>query len=165
VVNSFVYESPKFSNRAVNAIVGAWQLGFLVSAHTGFPFSPLTGVDMSLTGVGLDRPNVVGNPYTRDKSTLVWLNPAAFVSNLTGTFGSAGSNSLTGPGFFDVDTNLTRLFKIRESQRVELRFEFFNLLNHTNFANPINSLKSQTFGLLQSAADPRILQFALKYSF
>ena len=35
VMNSFVYESPKFSNRAVNAVVGAWQLGFLVSAHTG----------------------------------------------------------------------------------------------------------------------------------
>jgi hypothetical protein len=35
----------------------------------------------------------------------------------------------------------------------------------TNFANPINILTSQTFGLLQSAADLRILPFAPKYSF
>jgi hypothetical protein len=48
---------------------------------------------------------------------------------------------------------------------VDLRFEFFNLLNHANFANPVNNLRSATFGLVQSAADPRILQFALKYSF
>jgi hypothetical protein len=59
----------------------------------------------------------------------------------------------------------TRLFKIRERQRVKLRFEFFNTLNHTNFAAPVNSLESATFGFLQSAGDPRLLQFAAKYSF
>jgi hypothetical protein len=60
---------------------------------------------------------------------------------------------------------MTRFFKIREAQRFELRFEFFNLLNHPNFANPVNSFKSANFGLIQSAADPRILQAAVKYSF
>jgi hypothetical protein len=165
LVNSFVYESPKFANRAVNLLAGSWQLSFLISAHTGFPFMPVTGVDTSLTGIGQDRPNVVGDPYTRDKSTLVWINPRSFVSNSTGQFGNAGANSLTGPGFFDMDTALTKLFPVREKQRFELRFEFFNTLNLTNFANPINSLKSATFGLLQSASDPRILQFAAKYAF
>ena len=52
-----------------------------------------------------------------------------------------------------------------ERHRVELRFEFFNLLNHTNFANPSGNIRSATFGILQGAADPRILQFAAKYSF
>ena len=60
---------------------------------------------------------------------------------------------------------MTKLFQIRERQRFELRFEFFNLLNHTNFANPGNNLRSATFGVIQGAGDPRILQFALKYSF
>jgi hypothetical protein len=95
----------------------------------------------------------------------VWVTPSAFVANAPGTYGNAGYNSLLGPGFFDMDVNLARFFQIREHQRFELRFEFFNLLNHTNFANPVNSLKSASFGLIQSAADPRILQFALKYSF
>jgi hypothetical protein len=70
-----------------------------------------------------------------------------------------------GPAYFDMDSNLTRIFKITEKQRMELRFEFFNLLNHTNFSNPINNLHSSTSGLLQSSADPRLLQFAVKYSF
>jgi hypothetical protein len=165
IVNSLVYESPKFANRAVNMIGGNWQLGFLISYRSGFPFTPLTGSDASLTGVGQDRPNVAGDPYVRNTTTLTWISPSAFTPNAAGKYGNAGSNSLGGPGFFGWDTNLTRLFRITERHRVELRFEFFNTLNHTNFNNPINSLKSATFGLLQSSADPRLLQFAAKYSF
>ena len=64
-----------------------------------------------------------------------------------------------------MDTNLTRYFPIREHQRFELRFEFFNVLNHTNFNAPVSRLSSATFGLIQSSGDPRILQFAAKFSF
>lgn len=39
------------------------------------------------------------------------------------------------------------------------------MLNHTNFAAPVNSLKSAAFGLIQSASDPRIIELAAKYSF
>jgi hypothetical protein len=115
--------------------------------------------------VGQDRPNVVGDPYVRNTSTLVWINPAALVANSLGTFGNAGYNSLIGPGFYDLDANLSRFFQIREHQRFELRFEFFNLLNHTNFSLPVSSRNSSTFGKIQSSGDPRILQFAAKFSF
>jgi hypothetical protein len=162
---SLLVASPKFANKALETGLGNWQLSVLVTAHKGFPVAPTTGVDDSLTGIGLDRPNMVGNPYTKDLSTLVWLNPAAFVANSAGTFGNAGFNSLIGPGFFDMDANLTRLFRIRERQRVELRFEFFNALNNVNFANPVSNLHSSTFGLIQADISPRILQFAAKYSF
>jgi hypothetical protein len=64
-----------------------------------------------------------------------------------------------------MDTNLTRFFVIRERHRFELRFEFFNTLNHTNFNAPVSRKSSSTFGLIQSAADPRILQLAAKYQF
>jgi hypothetical protein len=164
-VNSFVYESPKFAGRAANLALGNWQLSFLISTHSGFPFTPTTGVDASLTGVGQDRPNVVANPYIRNTNTLLWVNAAAFVPNAPGTYGNAGYNSLIGPGYFDLDANLTRFFKIGERHRLELRFEFFNALNHTNFSLPVSNLKSATFGAIQSASDPRILQFALKYAF
>jgi hypothetical protein len=95
----------------------------------------------------------------------VWVSPAAFVPNPLGTYGNAGYNSLIGPGFVDLDANLTRLFRIGERQRFELRFESFNLLNHTNFGKPVNNISSPAFGKIQSAGDPRLLQFALKYSF
>jgi hypothetical protein len=162
---SLVYEVPVFTNRAVNQILGHWQLGSLFSAHTGFNFTPTTGVDNSLTGLRQDRPNVVGNPYVRNTSTLVWINPNALAPNPLGTFGNAGYNSLIGPGFYDLDASLTRAFPIRERMRFELRFEFFNLLNHTNFSTPVSALNSATFGKIQSAGDPRILQFAAKFKF
>jgi len=165
LVNSFVYEMPKFTNRETNLLLGDWHLSFLFSTHTGFPFNPTTGTDASLTGVGQDRPNVVGTPYVRNTNTLVWVNARAFAPNAAGTYGNAGYNSLFQPGFFDMDMNLSRYFPIRERQRFELRFEFFNVLNHTNFNAPVSRLSSSTFGVIQGAGDPRILQFAAKYSF
>jgi Carboxypeptidase regulatory-like domain len=162
---SLVYQTPKFNNRLKDQLLGHWQLGALITVHTGFPFNPLTGVDDSRTGVGLDRPNVVGNPYVRNTNSLVWISPAAFVANSLGTFGDAGYNSLRAPGFFDLDANVTRSFQIREHQSFELRFEFFNLLNHTNFNAPVATLSSSSFGEIQSSADPRILQLAAKLKF
>jgi hypothetical protein len=164
-VATVVYESPQFRNRATNLLVGGWQVSFLISARSGFPFTPRTGVDASLSGEGQDRPNVVGSPYIRNTNTLQWIDAKAFVANAAGTFGNAGYNSLIGPRFFNMDSSLTRNFKIRESQRVELRFEFFNVLNHTNFNGPQASLNSASFGRIQSSLDPRILQFAAKYAF
>jgi Carboxypeptidase regulatory-like domain len=162
---SLLYQVPKLSNGVVNQVFGHWQLGTLFSAHTGFPFTPLTGVDNSLTNVRQDRPNVVGDPYVKNTGSGVWISPSAFVPNPLGTFGNAGYNSLRTPGFFDLDANLTRYFPIREHQRMELRFEFFNLLNHTNFNTPVATENSATFGKILSAGDPRILQFAAKFTF
>jgi hypothetical protein len=73
--------------------------------------------------------------------------------------------SLRGPGYFDIDVALSRYFNIAEGHRLEVRFESFNVMNHTNFGNPDNNLQDSTFGVIQSAVSPRILQFALKYSF
>jgi hypothetical protein len=57
-----------------------------------------------------------------------------------------------------------------ETQRIDFRAEAFNLFNHANFRNPDNTITDPTFGqILQtargSAGNPRILQFALRYSF
>jgi hypothetical protein len=164
-VTSFLYESPKFSSRAVTELLGHWQFGTLVTYHAGFPYTPTSGVDNSLTGVGQDRPNVIGDPYVRNLKTLVWAAPLAFQPNAPGKVGNAGYNSLVGPELFGMDANVSRIFHVSERHQFQLRFEFFNLLNHTNFSNPVSSFNSANFGRIQSAADPRILQFALKYSF
>jgi len=58
----------------------------------------------------------------------------------------------------------SRVFSRLRTPAFELRFEFFNLLNHTNFNPPVATLNSSTFGKIQSAGDPRILQFAAKSS-
>ncbi len=162
---SFVIESPRFKNKWVDQLVGSWKLAPIFSIHSGTWFTPVTGLDNSLTGIGLDRPNLVGNPYIRNTNTLQWLNANAFVPNSLGTFGNVGSDSLLGPKSFNIDAALSRDFSIKEHQRFELRFEFFNLTNHPNFSNPDNDLQDNTFGQILSDAGPRILQFAAKYTF
>jgi hypothetical protein len=109
---------------------------------------------------------VFGNPYVKSTTgALQWLNPNAFALSAPGTFGNSGRCSLLAPGYFDIDAALSRYFNITERQRVELRFEFFNLLNHPNFQAPDNYLSDATFGQILSDVSPRILQFALKYTF
>ena len=79
--------------------------------------------------------------------------------------GAAGRDSLLGPEYFDTDANVSRYFPIRENQRLELRFEFFDLGNNIQFNNPNNTLTSTSFGRIASSQGTRILQFALKYYF
>jgi hypothetical protein len=166
-VVSAVYQSPRLSNRALNYTAGGWQIGFLTTYYDGFPFSPMTGTDASLSGVGLDRPNAVPgvNPYEKNLKTLSWLNPKAFTANPPGTFGTTGMNSLLGPNYIDANANLNKLFTVHENQMLQVRFEWFNLFNHTNFQAPVNSFSSARFGVIQSANPARIMQLGAKYIF
>ena len=60
---------------------------------------------------------------------------------------------------------LSRRFQFRETQRLELRAEAFNLTNSLRMDDPGTSLNSSRFGRVLSAKDPRIMQFVLKYFF
>jgi hypothetical protein len=165
---TFIAQTPKFSDRWVNRFAGGWQLSPIVAYHTGTWFYPLdpSGLDNSFSAVGLDRPNVSGNPYVKSTTgSLQWLNPSAFSLSAPGTFGNAGRCALEAPGYFDVDAALVRYFNVTERHRVELRFEFFNLMNHVNFQAPDPVIEDPTFGQILSDVSPRILQFALKYTF
>jgi hypothetical protein len=168
---SFVYQGYKFENRKLNFVAGGWSPAFLISAYNGFPFSPLTGIDASLSGVGLDRPDAVADvdPYMKslhNKTNIpTWVSKAAFVSNAPGTFGTTRMNSLIGPGYVDTDVTLSKLFPVHEQQNFQLRFEFFNVFNHTNFMAPVNSLNSGQFGQVQASNPARIIQLAAKYNF
>lgn len=167
IVNvTVIARSPRFQNTWTNRLLGDWQLSPIIAYHTGGWFYPLDGSDNSMSGVFLDRPDVMGNPYVKSTTgSRQWLNPAAFALSAPGTFGNAGRNALEAPGYFDIDTALSRFFNITERQRIELRFEFFNLTNHVNFSAPDPSLSDSTFGQLLGDVGPRILQFALKYTF
>jgi hypothetical protein len=163
---TFIAQTPHFANPWENRLLGNWQLSPIVALHTGTWFYPLDGFDNSNSGIGLDRPDAVGNPYIKSTTgSLQWLNPTSFPISPPGTFGNAGRDSLVAPGYFDVDAAVTRSFNIREHQRVELRFEFFNVMNHPSFQAPDNYVTDATFGQILSDNSPRILQFALKYTF
>jgi hypothetical protein len=164
-VGSFVFDSPRLSNKAANAAFGNWELSPIISAQSGTPFAPVSGVDNSRTGLNDDRPNVVGNPYLRNLGTLAWLNPAAYTQNPVGTFGDAGWNSVTTPIYVDFDAAAVRTFPVHDTINFQFRVEAFNAFNHVNFSEPTNNLSTSTFGKILSANSPRILQLAAKLNF
>jgi hypothetical protein len=165
-IASFVATSPTFDQRWERLLAGNWQLSPIISARTGSWFTLYDGIDNSLTAIELDRPNkVLSSAYPAAKSTNKWLNPAAFALSPVGTYGDSSRNSLLAPDFFNIDVAVSRAFPLGEVRRLEARFEAFNATNHTNFAPPVNTVTSPSFGQIQSAADPRILQAALKFVF
>ncbi len=154
----------KFSDRAVQAIFGNWQASTIFTAMTGSWMSVPLGVDNSLTG-GNDRPNVSGNPNLENPTIQKWFDTSMFTRPATGAFGNSGRGILVGPGAWNFDLALTKTFPITEAQRIDFRWEVFNVFNHTRFNNPVTTFTSGQFGQILSARDPRIMQFALKYTF
>jgi hypothetical protein len=95
-----------------------------------------------------------------------YFNPLAYVTNATGTFGTSARNSLIAPGLATLDTAIIKIIPIRERYKLQFRSEFFNALNRPNFNAPFATRSNLArFGRLESAADPRIIQFALKMLF
>ena len=70
------------------------------------------------------------------------------------------------PSSFQNDFALTRTFKTGAAQQsMQFRWEMFNVINHVNFNAPVTALNSASFGQIQTAGDPRIMQFALKFTY
>ena len=175
---SWVYETPKLStfmgkNPVAAAALDGWEFSGISRLVTGAPVSVTMGTDNSLTGIGLDRPNLVGNPAlssgrSHNEQLTRWFNTAAFAAPPQGSFGNAGRNLLRGPGTASVDIGLFKNFALGRELlgRVQLRAELFNVLNRVNFNNPNGALNAgANFGRITSAGSPRIAQFGLKYLF
>ncbi len=152
--------------------LGGWNVSGILVLRDGFPFSVVSGVDNGLNGLGGDRADQIGDhrlPDDRSRGEKIhaWFNPRAFTANAIGTNGNTGRNALRGPGFANVDLCLTKSFPLPgwEAQRIDFRAEFFNLMNRPNLGGPASAVNSPIFGRITAANDPRILQFALKYSF
>lgn len=170
---SYVWQFPKLNgfSAPVRAIVNGWQTTGLVSIHTGDALTVYLGKDNSLTGLNRDMPLLVGNPYQKGACASVtarckdWLAPAAFAAAPVGQDGNLRKNSLVGPRFVDWDAALFRSVNIHEGVALQFRAEYFNVLNHTNFADPGTTVTSSSFGRITTANDPRIGQLSLKLTF
>ncbi len=102
------------------------------------------------------RPDVVPgvSPYLSNSSDgRVFLNPAAFAIPKPGTFGNLGRFPLHGPGLTQIDFTVHKSFTLTERQSIEFRAEIYNILNHTNFANPPATL-SNALGITGTNLQP-----------
>jgi len=156
-------------------LIRGWQLNGLATLSIGFPFTPQIGSNWSGDGDtrNPDRPSVnpsftgprlLGNPNR-------WFNPNAFVLPVAGTYGNLGRGTLTGPGLAETDVSLFKNTSLSERINLQLRAEFFNLLNRANFGtpNPIifaGGTISPSAGLITSTTTTsRQIQFGLKLIF
>jgi hypothetical protein len=148
--------------------VNDWQLNAITSLYSGLPFTVVSGTDRSRSGIGNDYADLVGDPARPAGTNQLreYFNTAAFTQAAIGTFGTVGRNSLRGPAFFNVDASLFKSFIFTERFRLQFRAEAFNIENRANFSNPNSTVSAGvTFGTITAAADPRVLQFALKMFF
>ncbi len=189
----FVYELPvgrnrKFGsnmNRALDAIIGGWQVSGTYRQTSGLPFSVSNGqrwptnweVDANATPNGTARPpeaNVSNAPAIIGAGgPNVWTNPAAAFASYQETFaGQSGSrNTLRGDGFFNIDSGLYKTFTMpfSEHQHLQVRWETFNVTNSVRFDVPafaqINTLAEGSFGKFTTTlTQPRQMQFAMRYT-
>jgi Carboxypeptidase regulatory-like domain/TonB dependent receptor len=161
-------------------VLGNWQVNGIATAMSGTPFTVFDSTDFSvqgsapeISGFFSNRPNVVGgqNPNSGPKTPSAWLNANAFQQVIEDPnspvqqFGTAGRNIAQGPGYVDWDFSAFKNIRIGESKDIQFRAEFFNILNHTNFRLPDSDISSPTFNQILAAQAPRLIQFALKFSF
>jgi len=149
-----VWEPPFGSGRhyelhgVADEIAGGWRLSTIIQWHSGLPFTPVIqgsvaqgldpGLDEALNNGTTLHPNLVGSPTVSNQTLGEWFNPAAFANPTDGTFGDLGRNTLTGPGFSDVDLSVSKDFPLhfREGMSLQIRADMYNVFNHPSFANP-----------------------------
>jgi Carboxypeptidase regulatory-like domain len=184
-VISYFYSLP--SVRQFNAfhalpsrLTDGWEISGDTTFQTGFPLGLLDSSDGSLTcWQGLssfgcpDRPNVTGpvkilNPRNAaiNGRGNYYFDPRSFSPEVPGVLGNAGRNFFHGPGVNNWDFGVYKETRIAESVKIQLRFEFFNFFNHTQFDAPGTDINSPSnFGRVTAAAAPRIIQLAAKLQF
>jgi hypothetical protein len=194
----YVYNLPRFqsSSKLVQETAGGWEISGITQFWGGSPClagnSPTSdSCDLSATGNlgnggwGHIRPDYVGGSWATSHSHNVpagqfpmWFNPAVFAVPANGSFGSFHRNTIYGPGINNWNFSLFKNFLIHEETSFQLRFEGYNVFNHTQWANENTSLSAPdvagtTFsganagssGQINSVRDPRVLQLAGKFYF
>jgi hypothetical protein len=144
------------------ALLGGWRYSDITTIRTGMSMTP--GLSTPNQGIGV-RPNVTAAGLAAPHTVAEWFNVTDFTAPPAGFFGNAGTGVILGPGLIDFDMALYKDFHITERQFIEFRGELFNIFNHPNFTGLSLNYGTPNFGQVTAAADPRIAEFALRFSF
>lgn len=176
---NFIWDLPiRFSNRALDAALGGWQLNAISIMQTGSPFTVFCSqayprCDFNADGQNNDRMNVTGGTDLDNPSRDEWLSgvldPADFTNPAPGTAPNQERNAFRGPGYKNVDLSFFKNFSLpgfngRDST-VQVRIEAFNVFNQVNFFNPSGSITAGNFGRVTNARAMRVIQLGGKWMF
>ena len=201
ITSDFVWTEPhKFHNLILNNVLGGWTLGGKVYAYTGRPFSSSDSkisaqinsgggtsqtflasvIDPSIDPVCTAVHGTSATPCFTTSQFMTYNSTSGVNTPIQSDFGITGPGVFRGPGYFDVDTNLTKKFIIKEKCSFEIGGQFYNVLNHPSFAVPTASITSGSLGTTSSALAPptspygsgqgaivtgRVIVLAAKFSF
>jgi hypothetical protein len=161
-------------NGVVDAFIGGWQLGGILTLEGGFPFSMGCTNSSYQNTDATCRPDATGiSPVLPNPSPTEWFNPAAFVNRIgfvTGVgpyrFGNDGRNNVIGPSLTDLDASLAKSFSVTERVHLDFRGELFNLMNHPILGQPNGTVGSASEGQITATRVPsRQIQLGLKLRF
>ncbi len=174
--------TPKWASGSKAWALGGWQIGGVFEASTGVPFTPGIGGDalgVKSTDPNIDVPNLIAGPGcgspVNPGNPVSYIKTQCFaVPNPITLRGNLGRNTLIGPGLMNFDFSLFKnnyIKRISDRFNAQFRAEFFNVLNHVNFAPPLDyrnifdssGNRVANAGLITSTQTPsRQIQFAVK---
>jgi hypothetical protein len=191
-VVSYDWELPvrKYSGLA-GRVLDDWEVSGITQFQSGFPIRLNTEDDTELINslffLGTEAPSLIAPFQKLDPRKVYsnlglttagyWFNPNDFATAATnpgapvpplGSFNNGTQRTICcGPGLIDWDFSVHKKIALSETKYIQFRAEIFNVFNHTNYSNPDGGFSDGTssFGLITSAGDPRLLQFALKFGF
>jgi hypothetical protein len=163
-----------------NGLVGGWSVASIVTAESGFPFTPQLSYNPSNNGDTRNpvrpflNPNFKGSVVIGSPSQ--WFNPGAFIAppSTSGFFGNVGRDTYIGPGLATWDFSVLKDTAIRERLTVQFRAEIFNILNRANFNTPnlivftpptatnLTGLSGTAGAITSTSTTARQVQFGLK---
>jgi len=174
---------PSPQRGVARAILGGWSLDGIATIQSGTALTIADTNSTNVFGISEDRAQLTGN-CTR--SQLVrggsiesklngYFNAACFTTppvigadGIGTAFGNSATGIVDGPGQANLDVALSKTVALdwpHEKSRLEFRVEFYNALNHPQFANPDTNFTSPTFGVISSTSvNARVGQLALKFS-
>ena len=172
-VQSYVYDLPfgkgkRWLNSGIGAkTIGGWRLNGIWTLMSGTPMT------FTYSSANLQTPNQTQTAdqiaeVTRPKGINVgneWFSRSSFAAPVGARFGNSGRNILDGPGFFNLDASLFKIFNVTERFKLELRGEAFSITNTPQFNNPNTNLGDANFGFVTGAGGARSLQLGFKLEF
>jgi hypothetical protein len=144
--------APRWRSRLSRALFGNWTVAELAAFRSGFPYSvgaPSTGAINNNRADIVDPARTVLANRIPVTGGVRLLDSAGFAEPGAGLLGNSGRNAFIGPGFYNVDLSVSRRFGLRwlgEGGRLNLRADFFNVLNHANLNNPNAIFGNASFG-------------------
>jgi hypothetical protein len=178
------YAIPAPPRGLTRALFGGWSTASVVTLQSGTALTIGYTNATNVFGISEDRAQLVqgctGSNLVRSGSTEAKLNayfntvclttPPVIGADGKGTaFGNSSTGIVDGPGQFNIDLAIMRDLTLgwpREGAALQLRAEFFNVMNHPQFSDPNTTYQSATFGIISSTSvNPRVGQLAVKFSF